>query len=354
MPFVKAIQSWLALNHIGRVEQAYQERMLGRRRNWRTWIQRRVVDAALIAAIFLALLSAVGMLLQVDIGPFLDEVPLLLIFPPMVAIILHFGLLIRTLAYSSNSITRERQQQSWEILLLTGVDSRQIVIGKWVATIRSLWPPLLRLAVLRASVVVYVGLALYNPFRWSSAYPDGYAIITPTVFHIALAIGFILVATVANIWFTAACGVSASARHQSAGVSLARGIGIRLGIIGVLVGASVAIVFVVSRIYIDNSAMRFIAELFTSILGALASLLDNGATLGATYLTSRIGEPDDQRLQAYQVLAMVILVLLYLGLTRLLLGRTIRHLIKQGALPPQPRPAVSQRAPLETTPSSMV
>jgi hypothetical protein len=357
MPFVKAIQSWFALNPIGRVEQAYQERMLGKRRNWLTWVQRRIVDAALITAIFMALLSVVGLLLWVDISPFLEPIPLLVIFPPLVAIMVHFGLIIRALAYSSNSIAREQQQQSWDLLLLTGLDARQIVMGKWLATVRSLLPAFVQLGILRACVVIFIGVTINNPVTSTVSYYSGTPesrLIVPNLFHFTLTLGFILLVTACNLLFTAACGVSASARHHSAGIALARGIGIRLGFIVLSVGSAIGFAFLlIQPLSLGDPVMRFVGELLFSVFGAITSLLDNGATLGTTFLTSRIDEPDN-RLHWYQVLAMLTLIATYLGLAWLILRGTTRHLIRQGALPPPSRTAASQRAPLESNPPSMV
>src|SRR5690606_35757803 len=41
-----------------------------------------------------------------------------------------------TVALGANSILREKQGRTWETLLLTNIDARQIVLGKWWATIR--------------------------------------------------------------------------------------------------------------------------------------------------------------------------------------------------------------------------
>jgi len=336
MPFVKAIQSWFALNSIGRVEQAYQERMLGRRRGWWEWLQRRTVDAALIVSIFFALLSMASILFNTAIAAFIDSVPLLVIFPSIIAILMHFGLLTRTTILSSNSISRERQQQSWELLILTGVDAKDIVLGKWVATIRSLWPAFLRLGILRACMIVFLGSYLNGPTGYSnlSYYSGDYRLYIPTVLHFGTAMLFVFLVTAANLLFTAACGVAASARHQRAGVSLARGFGIRFAIIGLMVGGTLVIGFFLSRIFFDLSLPDFIGQLLTAIFAAFASILDNGAVLGASFVVTRVqyGESPVNS-QVYLVVAMIGLLLIYVGLTRILLGGTIRHLIRQGVLP---------------------
>jgi len=73
-----------------------------------------------------------------------------------------------TLALASNSISREKRGKTWDNLLLTGVDARQIVWGKWWATLAALWgdhaaAALLRLGIVAWGVAVLGGEALYQP-----------------------------------------------------------------------------------------------------------------------------------------------------------------------------------------------
>lgn len=336
MSVIDVVQQRFALNAIGKVEYRYQARILGKKTGWWIWIQQRTVDAALIVAMFLVLLSMASILFNTDISPFINSIPLLVIFPPIVAVVIHFGLLTRTTILSSNSISRERQQQSWELLILTGVDAEHIVLGKWMATIRSLWPAFLRLGILRASVVVFLGSYLNGPTSYGnlSYFSGDYQIFVPTILHFGIAMLFVFLVTAANLLFTAACGVAASARHQRAGVSLARGFGIRLAIIGLMVGGTLMIGFFLSRIFFDLSLPDFIGQLLTTLFAAFASMLDNGALLGANLVFTRIqyGESPVNS-QVYLVVAMAGLLVIYLGLSRVLLGGTIRHLIRQGVLP---------------------
>jgi hypothetical protein len=357
MRFIRAFQGWFRLNNIARAEMQYQARMLRQRRGWRAWLGRRMVDAALIVALFLALLSAVAALLRVNTQPFYEAVPLLLIFPPMVAVMLHFGLIIRALAFSSNSIARERQQDSWDLLVLTGVDARQVVMGKWAATVRSLWPSFIRLGLLRACIVLFLGSLLGTGGNYASLYGGDFRVVIPSIFQFIIAIGFIFVATACNLLFTAACGVSASVRHRSAGVALARGIGIRLGIIFLIAGVVIGCAFILPRffLYLYQSLSILASDLYIMVMGSLASIVDNGVVLGTMYVTTRVeygdGSPYDYRYQILLVVAMAGLLLLYLGLTKVLLQRTIRRLVRQGVTPPATPAAPAQ---LESTPSPMV
>jgi hypothetical protein len=358
MPFIKAVQRWFTLNHIGEVESRYQARMLRQRRGWLAWIGRRLVDAALIVAIFLALLSIVAGILRVDTTPFENQIPLLLIFPPITAVILHFSLLFRALAYSSNSITREQQSQSWDLLVLTGVDARQIVRGKWVATVRNLWPAFLRLGILRACIILWLGSIWLRPFASYAYTPDEFRYILPSVFDYLLSFGFVIFITACNLLFTAASGVFASARHRSSGVSLARSIGTRWGVIALLLIAAALVIFVLSRMFFAYTYNNLLSYIFQVISLTLASMLDNGSVLGGSVVLTRLSYGSDYSepysFIAYALPVMIGLTLLYLGLTYWLLRRTERYLVRQGVLPPGARPAVSTGTPLETTPSPMV
>jgi hypothetical protein len=73
-----------------------------------------------------------------------------------------------TLALASISISREKRGKTWDNLLLTGVDARQIVWGKWWATLAALWgdhavAALLRLGIVAWGVYVMGDEALYQP-----------------------------------------------------------------------------------------------------------------------------------------------------------------------------------------------
>lgn len=81
---------------------------------------------------------------------------------------LYLVLTMITLALASNSISREKRGKTWDNLLLTGVDARQIVWGKWWATLAAMRgdhvaAALLRLGIVAWGVTVMGGEALYQP-----------------------------------------------------------------------------------------------------------------------------------------------------------------------------------------------
>lgn len=82
-------------------------------------------------------------------------------------IIMHFALYIVvtlvTLALAAASISREQTARTWESLLLTNMSARQIVQGKWWATLRALWGDHLLVLVLRLGFVTYLDLLGSSP-----------------------------------------------------------------------------------------------------------------------------------------------------------------------------------------------
>jgi hypothetical protein len=57
--------------------------------------------------------------------------------------------MIAVLAIATYSLLRENAPDSWDMLALTGIDSRQFVLGKWWAVLRSMWPFLVLAALLK-------------------------------------------------------------------------------------------------------------------------------------------------------------------------------------------------------------
>lgn len=72
-----------------------------------------------------------------------------------------------TLALAANSIGRERRGLTWDNLRLTSLTPRQIVLGKWWASLRALWGDHLMAGILRAGflcgVVASIAAYLLDP-----------------------------------------------------------------------------------------------------------------------------------------------------------------------------------------------
>ncbi len=137
-------------NAITRAERSYQARTARKLRPWRRWINRTILWLAITIALIQFCGLFIASLTQRDptrIAEALNPLPNLLM---LFAFSYHFYLMFQTIALAGNSITREKEAQTWEMLVLTGIDARQIVRAKWWATIQRQLPRYLLLGVLRA------------------------------------------------------------------------------------------------------------------------------------------------------------------------------------------------------------
>jgi hypothetical protein len=152
--------AYLGVQPIALAELNYQRRSNPPQRRWIRWIRRAgITFAYLLSSIALGSEIAIALLIRVDQA---TSINLILLFDmlgalPLVAFIIvlaiHFGLMVQTLTLATNSIARERQTNNWEMLILTGMDARKIVRGKWWATVLRMWRSYGRLALLRAMLI---------------------------------------------------------------------------------------------------------------------------------------------------------------------------------------------------------
>ncbi len=129
-----------------------------------------------------------------------------------------------TIGLSANSITREKQGRTWENLLLTNVDARQIVWGKWWATVRVLWDDHLLVALLRFGLIAWVVTRFVSEPESSGAFVllNTATLAHPIRFvHLLLLAGLATVYTMLDAAFSAALGVFAPLPGWSGAVTMA-------------------------------------------------------------------------------------------------------------------------------------
>jgi hypothetical protein len=263
-------------NAITRAERAYQIRSAKKFRPWRRLINR----AFMWLTITLALIQFFGLLLacimQRDPTPLaksLDPLPNLLI---LFTIFYHFALMFQTIALTGNSITREKESQTWEVLVLTGIDARQIVRGKWWAIIQYQLRRYLVFGVLRAGASAAIAIAFSSVFYYQSAYYSGqYQLPHPVSIVVAGLFGVAL--SLVNLGLSAACGVMGSAVSKRSTLAIVRGFAnqIVISVVPVLV-----LVFAFNRLYTYRYPVNpFIQSVYSTVGAAIASLVDNGFTI---------------------------------------------------------------------------
>lgn len=135
-----------------------------------SWFWRAIYGGALltiIAPIFFGLGDSFLNSLNIIFG--------ILIMFNMVAI---FVMEMRIMSQAAESIRSEFQGKTWELLILTGVDTWRLVIGKWLGTITGNIRNILLLYVLRLGALFWGMVYMYlqqDGFRlWSRYYADEY------------------------------------------------------------------------------------------------------------------------------------------------------------------------------------
>ena len=295
-------------------------------------MSRIILIAALTLALILAGSEFAGVLLYRDPDPISRAFGVLNILPVATAFILHFVLMIQTLSLSANSVAREKQANNWDMLVLTGIDARQIIRGKWWATVLRMWPMYAFLGILRAAVIIWFGASLTRVYEISvmsmnfSGVPVDLILPSPSNFAVAAASIFTL--TMVNLPFTAACGVSAiSAQTRNSALTLGRAIGTRLLILGVpaLIGAFMTFALALWR-----------SQFFTDIVGGtLVTLLDNGFSVGNQLVGWEHMNPYvDNSDKGYLVVVILLAMVAYFLFTALLLRMAEWQATRQNALPP--------------------
>ena len=258
------------------------------------------------------------------------------------ALTLHFRRVFQTLALSANSIARERNANNWDMLVLTGIDARKIVLGKWWATVRHMWRPYVMLGILRAVLMVWYGAYINWNYYGYAAY-GGYndantaGIIVPMLLQLMLAGAAVFILTIVNLLFTAACGVSAF--NKRSGVALARAVATRLFLV---IGLALLGLLLV-RFWLNYSYPNVLPSIFVL---SLLTIFDNGVTVVTNLATYNFygnyayyGSNINPVFAVY-LPAAILGLLIYALLTFLLLRLAQWQAVRQGATPPLRRPLI--------------
>jgi hypothetical protein len=331
------LEDRFSANPIARAELVYQTRSRPQGRRWKRVATRITLIVALTLACILAGGEFAGVLLYRDPDPISRAFGILNILPVATAFILHFVLMIQTLSLSANSVAREKQANNWDMLVLTGVDARQIIQGKWWATVRRMWPSYVFLSVLRAAVIIWFGASVSRVYEISLMTFNYYGfpteLILPSASNFGVAALSVFVLTMVNLPFTAACGVSAiSARTRNSALTLGRAIGIRLL---VLLTPSLVSFFLAFPLALWRS--NFFAQIGG---GTLATLLDNGLSVGNQLVGWDHVDPYvDNRDKGALVVVVLLALTAYFLLTILLLRIAQWQATRQNALPPLSYPS---------------
>lgn len=225
----------------------------------------------------------------------------------------HLAFATAALQLAATSIAREKGGRTWESLLLTGVDAREIIVGKWSATMRTLWLAYRPLLLLRFGVALWMGAAS-GATRFSTY-------LTPPSFIDMIVIGGITALfPLCYAGFTITLGLLASLLVSSETAASRVASALHFGTIVVSL-SFILIAFMLPYYDIDPALVSLIPALFvTPMDGGMLALVGMIASNGAISRSYLIG--------------LLVCVALYAGLTWLGLRGAQRLAIRQRALPP--------------------
>ncbi len=214
-------------NIIAQAEFRYQRYVIDTSRSPSGWIITALLMLA-PALIMSLVLFVVGMFGH-SIEPFLAPPPTLIGRLTQIGtgalvtmnIALYLVVILITLGLSSNSITRERKSKNWDVLLLTNVNSRQLVWGKWWASMHALWGDHVMVGLLRMGMIG--GLVSFHANRL----PPGVAGLSPEMTHLFILSGIMIAFTIIDAAFTTAMGVAIPLSNWSGSVIFAVVIAVR-------------------------------------------------------------------------------------------------------------------------------
>jgi hypothetical protein len=235
---MKTIQLSFTEGIIARAELRHQRYVINASRSGRFWI----------ALAVLMLLPAALMSITLFFIALIDK-PLETVFHPeqfenlwtqasgvgMAAMLamnvaLYLVVILITLALSANSVSREKLNKTWDVLLLTNVDAKAVVLGKWWASLKALNGDHAMIALLRLGLV-----GLFVAFKAPQLAETPLGLPTGVTYAIPLAL-FVAAFTVIDAAFTAALGVAGALSTFPGSVTASLILAVRVFGIGAAIG----------------------------------------------------------------------------------------------------------------------
>ncbi|MEO8392044.1 MAG: hypothetical protein ABI700_03540 [Chloroflexota bacterium] len=310
-------QPWID-NPVAEAELNHQQRS-GSRSKWRRWPTIFGIGLALALISHLCLLVAPQIAALLNISAF-DLSDMLSGWFGTVTILLGALIMIHHLSFStaalqlaSTSIAREKQGRTWESLLLTGVDARRIILGKWSATLRTLWQIYRPLLLLRFAVAFWMGMSSGITRGLSASF-------SPSLISVLLIASVTAVFPLFYAAFMGTLGLLASliVKSETAAYRIAS----IFQVSSVIISMSLIILsFALPFGEVDPGLVAFIPALFVTPLdGGMLALIGLIANTGSASLFYLVG--------------LLLCIVLYAGLTGAALRAAQALAVRQRALPP--------------------
>ena len=149
--------------------------------------------------------------------------------------IVHAITAARAISAGANAISREHVGKTWDSLVLTGISTRQIVLGKWLGVLHRVAPWMLMLGVVRLAMLPILMLGVVNRFAWftlgqsmsSSGFYYGPISISWVPWAAVAAVVLSVLLTVLEVLACTALGLAASALTRKGWLAMIAAICIR-------------------------------------------------------------------------------------------------------------------------------
>lgn len=338
--------SFLAQPHnpIAEREMTYQRRngtLFGTSRLRRLF---RIVYYPALAFVLMVFLSEMGAALQPGEETSAAQVlQIVVIFALVVALLMHLYLLLQTLLRAAASIAHEKQAGSWEYVLVTGMDAKRLVMGKWWGTLRGLLGGYGLLIPLRAGVVVWLGAVFDRTQALNIELVSDFIAPSPLAFLSTFPV--IAAFTLGSALMVASIGVLASVLSRR----LVDALVVAIFMTSLVFIGTFATIGIIHQVVIENMSdsadWRDVANPYAE--NVLLSWIDNGMSLTSELVNyqTEYETATPQTVAAYYAsrkaivwgLAFVTCIALYGLLTWAMLRAAQWVAVRQGALPPPRR-----------------
>lgn len=243
---------------------------------------------------------------------------------PLVALLLlvtlvnHLYVLAHTIQLAVNTII-PRSGTEWDSIVITGIDSRRLIAGKWWALVRLTWRDYLLVGLMRIGASLSLGTVVMSSsyaftFYDTSLLPDPNPV--PRMLIAAL---LVLALTLANCGFTAAAAVMGSLATRDNAPPFSTLFTARLSVIGVIILLPLPVMLAI----LDTTERSgYTPNVFMSVGWVSAVFIDNG-----TFATAGLAHPyaDDPVIYASSSLIALIVYILLIPVLLTISRRIVRR-----------------------------
>lgn len=246
------------------------------------------------AALFILTMMAAAALFLFPHVPFIapNEVSFIAGIAIIIQTVLNLILLQRALGRATTLTRRERvSRANWETFVLTGVEDRVLIMGKWTAVLRSLWQEFFLMGSIRALMfpVAFILRLLHVDYPYLPPNTYSLANYMPELPKLLIVMASVFVLTLAQLPMMAAIGVLAASRRSAQATGFGQAVAIWL-----LMSQGMAVIIAVAFIFYNQSVFStsgIAAQAFHGWLVVKPAIVDVTVLVGAAVVDTSVLSP---------------------------------------------------------------